>query len=92
MATSQWNVVIERNEKYLQLKYPDGNIPAEEEEWYDAIADEVEEMEIKYDVYRKEDKEKEAKVEVRETQRKAKEMKIREDKVGVRKGTAVIQV
>ena len=80
MATSQWNVVIERNEKYLQLKYPDGNIPAEKGEWYDAIADEVEEMEMKYDVYRREDKEKEAKVEVSETQREAKEMQIREER------------
>ena len=31
-ATSHWNMVIEMNEKYLQLMYTNGNIPAEEEE------------------------------------------------------------
>ena len=51
MVKKQWNILVEKNENYLQLKYPNAETPDEEEIWYNGVADAFEEAEIKYDEF-----------------------------------------
>ena len=54
-ASKKWEVVMEKNEEYIQLKYEeqDQAVPQVEEDWYDEVAAAFEEVEIKYHEYMK---------------------------------------
>ena len=48
-ANKQWLNLLERNESYLQLAYPDEDVPEAENEWLEIVTEQYDKMEIEID-------------------------------------------